>query len=394
MTISSPSVLFYVQHLLGIGHLARASRVARALIARGFRVTLVTGGLPVSGFPGPDIPHIALPPIAVSDGAFAGLVTASGEAADAGYLDARKNQLLAAYHSIKPDIVVIEAFPFGRRQVRFELLPLLDAIDATLPRPLVVTSLRDILQRRSKPGRDEDTVALIRRAFDLVLVHGDPSFAALHDSFALADQIADRVAYSGLVCPPAPEGSAERFDVIVSAGGGAAGRQLVTAAVGAARLLPELPRWCIITGPNLPQPEYETLTKNLPTNVQLERFRPDLARLMTGTRLSVSQAGYNTVADILMAGCHALLVPYAADGETEQTDRAIRLQGLGRVGVITEASLNAESLADAIQREIVRTLPAQALQINTNGAAHSAEILWNLLQQHRANHSTLPPHQS
>lgn len=375
MNTAPLSVFFYVQHLLGIGHLARASRVTRAMIARGMNVTLVTGGLPVPGFPGPGIPHIALPPIAVADGAFAGLVTASGEPADAAYLEARKDQLLAAYHAAKPDIVLIEAFPFGRRQVRFELLPLIEAIDATQPRPLLVSSLRDILQRRSKPGRDEETVALVRRAFDLVLVHGDPGFAALGDSFALADQIADRIAYSGLVCPPAPPPAVENFDVIVSAGGGAAGQHLIAAALGAACLLPELPRWCIITGPNLPQSDYDHFGQNLPANVQLVRFRPDLASLMTGARLSVSQAGYNTVADILMAGCHALLVPYAVDGETEQSDRAERLQRIGRVGVITEAELSDMALAAVIRREIARPLPKQALRISVDGAARSAEIL-------------------
>ena len=45
--MSGPRVLFYVQHLLGIGHLARASRVANALVESGFAVTMVTGGMPV-----------------------------------------------------------------------------------------------------------------------------------------------------------------------------------------------------------------------------------------------------------------------------------------------------------------------------------------------------------
>lgn len=381
MTIKAPSVFFYVQHLLGIGHLSRASRIARAMMERGMQVTLVTGGLPVQGFPGPGIAHIALPPIAVADGAFAGLVTATGKPADAAFLEARKNQLLAAFHAAKPDIVMIEAFPFGRRQVRFELLPLIEAIDATTPRPALVSSLRDILQRRSKPGRDEETVGLVRRAFDLVLVHGDPSFAALGDSFALADQIEDRIAYSGLVCPPAPPLTDERFDVLVSAGGGAAGKQLITAAISAARLLPELPKWCIITGPNLPQADYDALSQDLPTNVSLVRFRPDLASLMTGARLSVSQAGYNTVADILMAGCHALLVPYALDGETEQTDRAERLERIGRVGVILETALGGATLAAAIRREIARSLPDQALKISVDGAARSTEILLAMLKE-------------
>ena len=374
-------VFFYVQHLLGIGHLARASRIARAMIDRGMNVTLVTGGLPVAGFPGPGIPHIALPPIAVSNSDFSGLLTASGQPADASYLNARKTQLLAAYRAIKPDIVLIEAFPFGRRQVRFELLPLIDAIDASHPRPALVSSVRDILQRKVKPGRNEETVALINRAFDLVLVHGDPSFAALEDSFPLTDQIKHKIAYTGLVCPPAPLPPAERFDVLVSAGGGGAGKQLITAAVGAARLLPALAKWLIITGPNLPQPDYDALTESQPTNITLTRFRPDLASLMRGAKLSVSQAGYNTVADILMAGCHALLVPYATAGETEQTDRAALLEKIGRSRSLTEAALTPETLATAIQNEIARPLPAQALEISVDGAARSAEILLDFVKK-------------
>ena len=221
----------------------------------------------------------------------------------------------------------------------------------------------------------------MNRAFDLVLVHGDPNFAALGDTFALANQIADRITYTGLVCPPAPSEPDERFDVLVSAGGGAAGEQMITAAVGAARLLPDLPNWCIITGPNLPQADYDALRDNLPSNVTLTRFRPDLASLMRGAALSVSQAGYNTVADILMAGCHALLLPFAADGETEQTDRAERLAAIGRISTLAESALTPASLAAAIRQEIARPLPPQSLQIRVDGAVRSTEILFALAEE-------------
>ena len=43
----TPRVFFYVQHLLGIGHLRRAAVLARALAAGGFDVLLVSGGAPV-----------------------------------------------------------------------------------------------------------------------------------------------------------------------------------------------------------------------------------------------------------------------------------------------------------------------------------------------------------
>ncbi len=45
-----PKILFYVQHLLGIGHLMRAGTLARALEAGGFDTLLVSGGTPVPGF--------------------------------------------------------------------------------------------------------------------------------------------------------------------------------------------------------------------------------------------------------------------------------------------------------------------------------------------------------
>ena len=75
-------VFFYVQHLLGIGHLARASRIARALAEDGFDVTMVTGGTPVAGFPGPEVRHLALPVIVSGDAGFSGLTDASGRPVD------------------------------------------------------------------------------------------------------------------------------------------------------------------------------------------------------------------------------------------------------------------------------------------------------------------------
>jgi predicted glycosyltransferase len=377
--MTGPSVLFYVQHLLGIGHLTRASRIARALIDSGMQVTLVTGGMPVPGFPGPDIPHISLPPVAAQEGAFKGLVDENGQSVDAAFLDARAGLLLKAYRRLKPDIVMIEAFPFGRRQMRFELLPLIDAIEATQPKPLLVASLRDILQKRTRLDRDQETVDLVRQRFDLVLVHGDPTFAALGDSFALADQISDKVAYTGLVSPPPPPAPVERFEIVVSAGGGAVGKDLVLAALGAATALPELDRWCITTGPNLPQADFDRLTALAPANVQLVRFRSDLASLMLGAQLSVSQAGYNTVAEILQAGCRALLVPYAAQGETEQADRAALLERAGRVSVLPEADLSSANLTCAIRQTLAQPVFAASVRIEVDGAAQSAQILHDIV---------------
>ncbi|PZQ96606.1 MAG: glycosyl transferase [Cereibacter sphaeroides] len=368
-------VFFYVQHLLGIGHLARASRIAARLQADGMEVTLVTGGRPVTGFPPAQIAHVVLPAIAVPDGGFKGLLDADGNPASETYLDHRRDLLLAAYRDARPDIVMIEAFPFGRRQVRFELLPLIEAIEASQLRPKLVTSLRDILQRSGKPGRDEETVAMVNAHFDRVLVHGDPAFAALGDSFALADRIADKIAYTGLVCGDRAEPSPERHDVLVSAGGGAVGAGLFRAALGAVAMLPPDLRWGIIAGPNLPQDEYQHLTASAPANVQIMRFRTDFPALLSASRISVSQAGYNTVGDILQAGCRAILIPFAVDGETEQSDRAEKLSRVGRAAILTEAALSPASLAEAVKAAIAQMPSPNMPVIDIEGAARTSQIL-------------------
>ena len=374
----TPRAFFYVQHLLGIGHLARASRIARALAADGFEVTVVTGGTPVTGFPGPQVHHVALPPITAGDAGFSGLADIDGNPVDDAFKDNRRERLLAAFHQSQPDIVIIEAFPFGRRQVRFELLPLLEAIAAMDQKPLVVTSLRDILQERSKPGRDEETVALVKLYFDRVLVHGDPAFAKLEDTFPLAAEITGKVIYTGLVAAPAPAQPTEKFDIIVSAGGGAVGNALIRAALDAAKAIGTSLSFALITGPNLPQSDFDAIKADAPAHVSVFRFRPDFASLLAGAKLSVSQAGYNTVCDILRAGCHALLIPFTAGGETEQTVRAERLQKLGLAHVLREDDLSAEMMTQAIQAALAAPeRPPHSLDLD--GAQRTAGILRGLL---------------
>src|SRR5262245_20836967 len=94
--MNAPRVFFYVQHLLGIGHIARASRIASALVTDGFDVTVVTGGLPVPGFPGDGVKTVALPPVVASNAGFSGLADQNGVAADEAFLNRRRDLLLAA----------------------------------------------------------------------------------------------------------------------------------------------------------------------------------------------------------------------------------------------------------------------------------------------------------
>lgn len=374
-----PRVLFYVQHLLGIGHIARASRVANAMQRDGFDVTLVTGGLPVPGFPAEGLKHVALPPIAVGDSGFSGLVDINGKAVDDSFKQLRTTLLLNTFEEVKPDIVIIEAFPFGRRQVRFELLPLLQAIEQSRPRPLLMTSLRDILQERNKPGRDEETIELVKKHFDTILVHGDPNFVKLEDTFPLAHEISARVVYTGLVAPEPPPEPTEQYDVVVSAGGGAVGAELIKSALEASNIVDDVNSWCLITGPNMPQADFDAISAQASDKVSVFRFRKDFPSLLSAAKLSVSQAGYNTVCDILQAKCRSLLIPFAVGGETEQGARAERLAKLQLAHVLQEDQISGPAMADAIRQALALPSP-DSQTLDLNGAQGTAAILHKLYQ--------------
>lgn len=377
-TDESIKVLFYVQHLLGIGHLMRAKRIVLALRDKGFAITLVTGGMPLPEFQLSGVNHVQLLPMAVGGDNFNELLDSTGKPIDDDFKRRRCEHLLQTYSRVKPDIVIVEAFPFGRRQVRFELLPLISAIEASEPRPLLLSSIRDILQKRIKPGRDADTAKLVKQHFDKVLVHGDPEFAALESSYPYAKEISGHIVYTGLVSGAVPPPGTDEYAAIVSAGGGAVGLDLIRAAIEASRELPEIESWCVVTGPNLPDPEFSALSKSAPANVNVEKFRPDFDSLLARAQLSVSQAGYNTVSDILQAGCRAILVPFSTGGETEQGARAQRLSDLGLAHVLSEEELSATSLASLIRTAMAKRKGSAPLKLNVEGADNTADILRRL----------------
>jgi predicted glycosyltransferase len=368
-----PRALFYVQHLLGVGHLARASRIVAAMVTAGIETTVATGGPAVPEFGFDAARLVPLDPVKVAAADMSRLLGLDGAPFDDARKARRRDALLALLAETRPDILLIEAFPFGRRPMRFELLPLLDAARA-MGVPLIATSIRDILQEKGKPGRDRETVDILSRFFDLVLAHGDGAITPLAETFPLAAEIPVPIAYTGIVGPPAPAPVPRAFRAVVSAGGGVVGGGLVLAAVGAARRLgAEGGPWLVLTGHNLPAAAFEAARAAAPAHVTIERFRPNLAAVLAGAGVSISQAGYNTVADIMAAGCRAVLVPFAVGGETEQSRRAALLAAAGRAIVVAEAALDAELLARAIRAAEAGPTPVAAAV--HDGAGGTARIL-------------------
>jgi predicted glycosyltransferase len=378
------TVLLYVQHLLGIGHVRRAALLADALAARGMPVTVAYGGFPVPGVGFGAARTVRLPPARAADAAFSAVVGEDGAPVGEAWKAARRDRLLALYDEVRPDILITETFPFGRRMFRFELEPLLDRArsGAIGCRPLIASSVRDVLVVKRDPAKQAWMADAARRWFDLVLVHGDPALVPFEASFPPARRIADLIRHTGYVAPPRDADQTDsqdgRGEVVVSVGGGAVGGGLLRAAAQAKALCNHAGgvRWRLLAGPDLPDGDLAAVRRAAAGDpgIVVEPARPDFPALLRRCRLSISQAGYNTVMDVLAAGCRAVLVPFAQGAETEQADRAALLAARGLVEAVPEAGLTPQSLAEAAGRALAFPSPPRAA-VAMDGAARSAELL-------------------
>ena len=392
--MSSRRAFFYVQHLLGIGHLKRAVTLARAMAVAGLEVTLASGGAPVAEL-APEgnlrgVRVVQLPPASAQDLSFKTLVDGEGRPIDAQWQRTRSDALLAAWRAADPHVLVLELFPFGRRQMRFELLPLLEAatgaarrpIAGAVRRPAIACSVRDVLGAQKSAARQEETLALVERYFDRVFVHGDPKVIAFDRTFPGAHRIAGRIEYTGYVVDAAPTAGSDagKGEVIVSAGGGAVGAELLAAAIRAKPLTALRDRrWRVLAGNNLADADFQRLATLAAgdTGIELERSRPDFTTLLDNCALSISQAGYNTLMETIRARARAVVVPFAGGHETEQSLRARCFAERGLLELVEESALAPQTLAAAIDRAARKPQPPPG-GINLEGASCAAASIAQL----------------
>ncbi|MEQ1614068.1 MAG: glycosyltransferase, partial [Hyphomicrobiaceae bacterium] len=288
--------------------------------------------------------------------------------------------LLALAARVDPQVLLVEHYPFGRGKFAFELLPLF-AMMRTKSSSRILCSVRDVLVEKADGAKTDKIVRLVRQWFDGILVHGDRSVIPFEATFPAAARIDDLIEYTGYVVDGAvvgvPDGQRPvDAEVVVSIGGGAVGQELLAAAIDAAQAGALRGRhWRLLAGNNLPEPVFQALKAKAgrDTRITVERARPDFRPLLSRAGLSISQAGYNTVMDVLVAGCPGLVVPFAAEAESEQLFRARELERRGLLTVLEEGRMTAATLAAAAETAIAAR--GVAHEINLDGARGTAAAL-------------------
>jgi len=372
-----PKVMIVVTHLLGTGHLARALTLGRAFAQEGWDCHVASGGMAVAHLDRTGLRLHQLPSLRSDGTDFTTLLDDSGTPATTGYRAARQRALLGLFDTLKPDILITELFPFGRRILKDEFTALLHAASQTDAR--VFASIRDILAPPSKPAKAVFADEMVAAHYTQVLVHSDPNAVTLDQSWPTPPALKEKLAYTGFVANPLPQaaplgdGSGE---VIVSAGGGDVGEALFAMAIEAARGRADTWR-CLIPGHDAVE-KCQQLQKHAPQNVICEPVRPDFRDLLQRARASVSLCGYNTAMDILQTGLPCVFVPFEEGTEVEQSWRANALSALPGIEMLRLPSGGA-ALATALERAL--QAPARDVtRYGFDGARKTVELCRHALR--------------
>jgi predicted glycosyltransferase len=391
MAESTFTALVWVTHLLGTGHLFRTAAIVRALRRRDVRVVVASGGVAVGDVDFADAELIQLPAARSPDATFRTLVDAEGEPIGEQFLGRRAAILSELLSRTRPDVILTELYPFGRRKFRLEVDGMLEEAKSMTPRPLVAASIRDILAPPTREAQIAFAVTRLLDSYDMMLVHGDPEFVALDRTFPLPEALGHLSRYTGYIGgagervggPGRTDGAGE---IVVSAGGGVVGQALYAAALGASAL-PTCQHWPwrVLVGRNAGAATFDRLAAAADGNVTVEWARSDFPALLHRAAVSVSQAGYNTAADLLDAAAPAVLVPFAGGGEQEQTIRAQVMAEAGRAVVLRTEDLSASRLAAAVTAALALS-PGAMRPVAMNGAENSADMILEAVRQRASSH--------
>ncbi len=417
-------ILFYSQHLVGVGHHFRNLQIVRVL-ARDHEVHFADGGRPIPGAEVPDsVRRIQLTPIHLT---LQGLASENPNRNIEEVLEERQRILRETVSHLRPDVFIIELFPFQRWPLRPELLPAIQTAGSVNPDVRVICSLRDIplqaktaaldifpvpachpsgdrLRFYSVPfgGKIHEDIGIARRyyeaacptlnaCFDALLIHGDPRVSQLEEHFPWVEDIAIPVIYTGYVSEK-PNGALEHRSlfgenpqnrngfVLVSAGGGVDGYTLAAPCIEAWKSLYEQGAienrtMVIFSGLFVEETHFKALKQMCGDGpFRLERFAPNFLQWMRAADLSISRSGYNTCMNTLETCVRTLFVPSKLS--KDQHIRARKLADLGLAEVIHPDVLTPDRIADAIVRGLSHPLPRHTLALD--GAEQTRAFIENL----------------
>lgn len=380
---SSQRFFIYVQHLSGTGHFVRIFEIAR-ILAEKHQVYLVDGGRAIPRLT-PQFPFekIKLPPIYRLEG---NLAPVDSNLSIQAVMETRKNILLKSLETIKPDVLLIEHFPFSKAILAPEIIPIIDRARKVNSQVKIICSLRDICPNTRYEINPEqhrsEALFYLEQYFDAILVHSDPKIVKLEDYVSWRSQIKIPIKYTGYVSQKVQtqlqiqqELTPNKLPPVIVSAGGNGSLSLISECIKTWQecLLKKFERQLIIFLPLfMPDKQINQIHEQITDkSIVIKKFTPNFLEWMQIAALSICQSGYNTCTNILETKTPAILIPDLK--MSDQLPRATRLSELGLVKMIKPNELNSKILTEAIISQIDYTFPPH--NINLDGGYKTCEFL-------------------
>ncbi|MFQ5528986.1 MAG: glycosyltransferase family protein [Gemmatimonadota bacterium] len=350
-----PKILLYSHDTTGLGNIRRTLLLADAMLEEypGAAILIVTGSPMIHAFRiRAGIDYIKLPCLDRVD----------AQRYEPRFLSrfseevyrTRRHLLRMTVGGFEPDLMIVDKRPRG---IDGELIDALETLRWNGRPTRLVLGMRDILDRPEKTRAsltESGAFEAIERLYDEVWIYGEERVYATATEYEFPDAVRERSHYCGYLKRPTADRVGTRAEVprvLVTAGGGSDGGDLIQAYLSGLGEVPRLTRLrtTIVFGPQLPDARrlhFRSQYSHMP-DVEMFDFDAHLEEHYARADVVVSMAGYNTICELLSFGLRAVLVPRAAPVE-EQTIRARRLHELGLFDIVEPGQLDPTRLLSKV----------------------------------------------
>jgi predicted glycosyltransferase len=334
-------ILMYSHDTFGLGHLRRCRTIAHALVQafKGVHVLIISGSQIAGAFDlKARVDFVKIPSvIKLYNGEYTSI---SKHINIEETIEWRTKIIRSTAESFEPDVFIVDKEPLGLKR---ELLPTLQYLKSRRCR--LVVGLRDVLDDEELLATEwarNDTLRHIERFYDDIWIYGPEDFWNPLQGLPLPDGLSKRFTYTGFLRRD-PEANApsrelalpEKY-VLVTAGGGGDGGQLMRAAIRARAVAPDrhLP-FVMVLGPFMTIEERAEVRglAAADADIHVLDFVTQPEVLIARASAIVGMAGYNTFCEIISFNKPAMLVPRVLP-RREQLIRALRAAELGLVDTL------------------------------------------------------------
>jgi predicted glycosyltransferase len=385
---SSPKIVLYSHDTFGMGNIRRTLLLSHEFISEypGASILIITGSPMIHAFRIPKgIDYIKLPCLDRFAAEHYGpryLSDCPGEVKET-----REAILRESVLRFNPDLMVVDKRASG---IDSELLPTLHTLRENGRHTKLALGVRDILdepERTRKVLASNGSFEVINEFYDEVWIYGSKGIFDTTKEYGFPESVVRKTFYCGYLKRPTvvakrPDGPPR---ILVTTGGGGDGSDLIEAYLAGLSTLPRnvALRSTVIFGPQMPQARRLGLLRRFDymADVNFLEFEADITNLYAESDLVVSQAGYNTVCELLSFSRRAILVP-RSEPVREQLIRARLLAERGFFECLEPQDLTPETLISRVL-EALNSPTTPASDVDLDGLPMIRERVRTLLNCQR-----------